>query len=277
MRINRAFLPLVLSGLSLFAQESAAPNRTTRYFVVFLRPAPARKPLEKADGERIQAAHMANIRSMADEGSLISAGPFDDSPATISGIFVFQIGSLQAAQALAAQDPTVIEHRNTFDVHAWDGPPGVGEQYYEEHLLDPDAPVNMQIHPFCMLYRGADWDRKENKRDALLLAHERYIERLRAMGKLGAAGAIDDRDELLGLVIFRTIAFDEAQRLLEKDPAVEAGVLRAEYHRWWSADHVLPWRSTLKPGWSSREPPCRSGRRSWRRSPSGIRRSGIDA
>jgi uncharacterized protein YciI len=75
----------------------------------------------------------------------------------------------------------------------------------------------------------------------LLAAHERYIEQLREQGKLSAAGKVAPPDALLDLVVFRPIPLEDAQRLLGDDPAIRAGVIRAEYHHWWSADHVLPW------------------------------------
>src|SRR5260221_14412364 len=103
----------LLLGLLLAA---GLPAETDLYHLVFLRPAPDRKPISKEEGERIQAAHMANIRSMAARGVLVAAGPFGDTPATISGVFVFKTGSLDEARRLAAEDPTVAEHRNTADV-----------------------------------------------------------------------------------------------------------------------------------------------------------------
>jgi uncharacterized protein len=241
MRMSHTLPSILLAALSLHAQQTATPEPTTRYYVVFLRPDPSRKPLSKADGDRIQSAHMANIRKMAQDGVLVAAGPFDDTPTTISGIFVFKVGSLESAQAIAAQDPTVIEHRNTVDVHAWQGPPGIAVEYFRLHKLNPNTPENMQVHPLCVLYRGIAWEEKLRTRDSLLIAHERYIDRLRDQGKLGAAGGIEAPDDLLGLVIFKAISLEEVQHLLSEDPAVQAGVLRVEYHRWWSSDHVLPW------------------------------------
>lgn len=241
MRVNRAVFLLLLAGLSSFGQSNAAPKPSTPYYVVFLRPDPARKPLAKEDGERIQAAHMANIHKMADDGVLVTAGPFDDEPITISGIFVFTVDSLETAKAIAARDPTVVEHRNTVDIHAWEGPPGVGAEYSRLHKLDPKTPDNFEVHALCMVYRGAAWDRQGRAREPLLAEHERYIEQLRTDGKLGAAGAIGAPDDLLALVIFKPIPYEDAQRLLDADPAVKAGVLRIEYHHWWSVDHVLPW------------------------------------
>lgn len=241
MPLKQLALPALMAVISLYAQTTAAPNATTRYYVAFLRPDPARKPLSKADGDRIQSAHMANIRKMAQDGVLVSAGPFDDTPTTISGIFIFNVDSLQSAHAIAAQDPTVIEHRNTVDVHAWQGPPGIGVEYFRLHKLDPKTPENMQVHPLCMVYRGTTWEEKARTREPLLLAHERYVDHLKEQDKLSAAGSIEAADDFLGLVIFKPISIDDAQNLLQEDPAVQAGVLRIEYHRWWSSDHVLPW------------------------------------
>jgi uncharacterized protein YciI len=93
----------------------------------------------------------------------------------------------------------------------------------------------MQSHPLGLLYRGATWD------EQLLTAHQRYIDRLRTLGKLGAAGAVEAPDDLLGIVIFKPIPRVEAQHLLRDDPAVQAGVLRVDFHAWWSSDHVLHW------------------------------------
>jgi uncharacterized protein YciI len=227
--------------LVLCAQTTAAPNPATRYYVVFLRPEPARKPLSKADGERIQSAHMANIQKMARDGVLIAAGPFEDTPVTISGIFVFKVDSLESAEAIAAQNTTVVEHRNTVDVHAWLGPEEIGVEYFRLHKLDPKTPENMQAHPLCPVYRGPRREEKRSVRGALLASHERYIDLLREQGKLGAAGGVEASGDMVGLAIFKPISLEDAQGLLGEDPAVQAGVLRVEYHRWWSSDHVLPW------------------------------------
>src|SRR5690242_9915868 len=97
----------------LSAQPAAQRSRPAPYYVVFLRPDPARQTLSKEDGERMQKDHMANIRKMADAGVLVSAGPFEDQVRTISGIFVLKADSLERAQEIAAQDPTVVAHRNT--------------------------------------------------------------------------------------------------------------------------------------------------------------------
>src|SRR5664279_1373655 len=177
VRTRFAILLLLMTGLTWCAQTQVASKADAPYYVVFLRPAADRKTLTKEEGERIQAAHMANIHKMAQDGVLVSAGPFDDATRTISGIFIFKGGSLEAAQALAEKDPTVVEHRNTVDAHAWLGPAGIGDEYARLHKLDPTTPENMQVHPLCMLYRGAAWEGKESTRDSLMTAHKEYVDR----------------------------------------------------------------------------------------------------
>jgi uncharacterized protein YciI len=205
------------------------------YYLVFLRPDPARKTLSKEEGDRIQKAHMANIGDMAARGVLVAAGPFDDTPHTISGIFVFRTSSLEEAKRIAAQDPTVVEHRNTVDVHAWEGPAGIGDDYFRLHKEHPETPEGMGIQPFVILTRGTSFA------EGALLRQAEYVEGLRKAGKLAAAGAVVKDPDMLSIVVFRRIPMDEARRLMDDSPAVRSGAVRAEYHQWWCAEHVLPW------------------------------------
>jgi len=224
----------LIASLLFLAQVGAAPAPPDLYQVVFIRPDPARKTLSKEDGNRLQAAHMANIHKMADNGILMAAGPFDDEPITISGIFVMKAASLEQAQKVAEQDPTVLAHRNTVDVHAWHGPAGIGAEYFRLAKEHPETPDHMQIHPLCLIYLNARWNEKSKA------AHLAFLDHLRAEGKLGAAGGIEEQDALAGMVIFQVIPVKEAEKLLQEDPAVKSGALRVEFHQWWSADHVLP-------------------------------------
>jgi uncharacterized protein YciI len=223
-----------ITGSLFWAQVSAAPVPPDLYQVVFIRPDPVRKALSKEEGERLQAAHMANIHKMADNGILVAAGPFDDEPVTISGIFVMDAASVEQAQKIAEQDPTVLAHRNTVDAHTWRGPAGIGVEYFRLAKEHPETPDHMQIHPLCLIYRNAGWNEKSQA------AHDGFLDRLRSDGKLGAAGAIEGRDALVGMVIFQVMPVKEAEKLLQDDPAVKSGALRTEFHQWWSADHVLP-------------------------------------
>jgi uncharacterized protein YciI len=61
---------------------------------------------------------MAHIRKMSEAGELVAAGPFLQEH-QLRGIFVFKLGSLDAAKAVAAQDPAVQAGRLVLDIHPW--------------------------------------------------------------------------------------------------------------------------------------------------------------
>jgi uncharacterized protein YciI len=233
-------LSVFLAAMFLFPQASAPAVGSELYYIVLLRPDPARQPLAQADAERIQAAHMANIHAMADRGILVAAGPFEDDTPKISGIFIFKTTSLEEARRVASQDPTVLEHRNTVEAFAWWGPGGIGVQYMRLHKENPQTPEGMGVHPLALLYRGPRWNEKATERLGVMAAEEEFLQRLRHSGKVAAAGPVEGSDVLDSIVIFERMPPSEAQTDLAALPAVRAGFVRAEFHRWWSAEHVLP-------------------------------------
>jgi uncharacterized protein YciI len=219
------------------SRAGATPGGPAPYYVVFLRPNPDRKPIAPADRERIMAAHMANIQKMADDGILVAAGPMDDKTTTISGIFVFRCPSLEEARRVAALDPTVAEGRNTVDVHAWRGPPGIGDAYFRNKKEHPEAKDAMAVHILCILKRGTvlkippDGDS----------SYGNFVESLRVAGVPAVAGPVEDDPALVGIIIFKAQPIEEAMRIVSGLPDVHSEHLVAELHRWWSADGVMPW------------------------------------
>lgn len=224
--------PYIATAL-LFAASLCAQDTAT-YYVAFLRPDAARTKISKEDGERIQTAHMANINKMSVDGHLVAAGPFGDTPTTISGVFVMKAASLDEAKRIANQDPTVVEHRNTIDVHQWQGPAGIGEEYKRLHKADPKTPEGMGSHPLVLFYAGPNWEPGTT-------AVAESITALRSAGRLVAAGPVEATDPLKALLIFQRIPAADEIRAIKELPAVKAGVLQPEHHIFWSSAHVFPW------------------------------------
>ncbi len=235
---HAAFVALTLSfglGSPAAGQPVAEVQPSRVYHIVFLIPDPARKPIGKQEGERIQTAHMVNIHAMADRGVLVAAGPFDDTPTVISGVFFFATSSIEEARRVAQADPTVAEHRNTVEVLAWRGPAGIGDEYKRLHKEKPETPEGMGIHPFVILRRsGKELDR------TLMAQHSAFWTKLRSGGKVVAAGAVEGDPSAVEIVIFDRIPIPDAASLAAADPAVSAGLLTVETHRWWSAANVFP-------------------------------------
>jgi uncharacterized protein YciI len=218
------------------ADPAAGTGSGELRYVVFLRPDPSRAPLSLPERQRIQDAHMANIRKLADDGVLVAAGPMEDTPTTISGIFVFKAASLVEARRIAAQDPTVVARRNTVDVHPWWGPAGIGTSYFKWKKEDPQAKDVMASHALCLILRGPAWPGGNSTYDG-----DGFLESLRRAGSLSAAGPVSDDPDIVGMVIFKTASVEEARKTMADDPGVKSGRLAVEYHLWWTADRVLPW------------------------------------
>jgi uncharacterized protein YciI len=99
------------------------PVTPMTYYFAFLKRGPKWTPESTPETTALQAAHMANIQSMAASGKLVIAGPFAKSP-PYAGVFVFKVGTLEEAKSLAEADPTVKAGRLIIEVHPWSVPKG---------------------------------------------------------------------------------------------------------------------------------------------------------
>lgn len=90
-----------------------------KYVMAFLKAGPNRNQ-DSATAAKLQAAHLANIRRMAEAGKLVIAGPFlDDNE--IRGIYVFNVESIDEARALTSTDPAIKAGRLVMELHPWYG------------------------------------------------------------------------------------------------------------------------------------------------------------
>lgn len=76
------------------------------------------------EAEKIQAAHMNHISSMAEEKGLIMAGPLEGESAK-RGVLIFDVNALEEAEAAISQDPAVKAGRLGFECHSWWAAKGV--------------------------------------------------------------------------------------------------------------------------------------------------------
>ena len=105
---------------STLAKELGADDYGMRkYVMAFLKAGPNRAQSNE-DASKIQKAHMDNISRMAKEGKLILAGPFLDG-GELRGIYVFNVETIEEAQALTKTDPAVQAGRLVMELHPWYG------------------------------------------------------------------------------------------------------------------------------------------------------------
>jgi uncharacterized protein YciI len=90
-----------------------------QYVMAFLKAGPNRDR-DSTEAAELQAAHMANIGRMAEEGKLVLAGPFLDD-GELRGIYVFNVKTIEEARALTASDPAIQAGRLVMELKPWYG------------------------------------------------------------------------------------------------------------------------------------------------------------
>ena len=111
---------------------------------------------------------------------------------------------------------------------------------------DPNIPEAFDVYTMVLLRRPADApEMPDHELDALQSRHLAYRATLRADGVLVANGPLDVQSDpsLRGLSIF-ACDLDEARRLSELDPSVQAGRLAYEVFEWWVAAGTLAFPGT---------------------------------
>lgn len=106
---------------------------------------------------------------------------------------------------------------------------------------DPNIPDAFDVYTLVLLRRPvAAPEMSEDELDALQARHLAYRARLRSEGVIVANGPLGEYSDpsLRGLSIF-ACGLDEARRLSELDPSVQAGRLTCDVFEWWVAAGTL--------------------------------------
>lgn len=90
-----------------------------KYVMAFLKAGPVKiqDSVKRAD---LQRQHLRNILRLAEDGTLILAGPFLDNQET-RGIFIFNVATVEEARTIAESDPAVKAGTLTLELHPWYG------------------------------------------------------------------------------------------------------------------------------------------------------------
>lgn len=91
----------------------------------------------------------------------------------------------------------------------------------------------MKKYVIAFLKRGPNRDRTPEESAKLQRAHLDNIVRMANEGLLVLAGPFLDNGELRGIYVFNVETVEEAQKLTETDPAIQAGSLVMELHPWY--------------------------------------------
>ncbi len=100
--------------------NSAGPTEFDSFMVVLLVRPPNPPQFAKAEPDRLQEKHLANIRSLTEEGKIFKTGPFEDySGRNVRGMFTLKTDSLEEARAWVATDPLINASRLQAEYLKW--------------------------------------------------------------------------------------------------------------------------------------------------------------
>lgn len=99
----------------------------------------------------------------------------------------------------------------------------------------------MKSYVFVILKTGPnDAAVKGKERDDIFSGHMTNIGRLADAGKLAVAGPFGKNDKgFRGLYIFNVATVEEAQKIVETDPAVKSGILIADMTPWYGSASLM--------------------------------------
>ena len=90
------------------------------------------------------------------------------------------------------------------------------------------------------LYRGPKWTPEVTPETTRIQeGHMANIRRMAEAGKLLVAGPFSDDGALRGMYVFTVGSMEEAEKLVQTDPAVQSGRLRFELHPWFAAKNIV--------------------------------------
>ncbi len=199
--------------------------------MVFLKRAQGWKAAAK-EVKQVKRDHEARVAALIKEGECALAGSITGD-GDLDHVLVFKNESLTEIQALADTLPGVKSGMLKAEVVSW---------YAARNMITPPkTPLVKVNYIFGVLVRGPNWTpavTDETKK--IQEGHMANINRLAASGKLVLAGPFVEGGDRRGIFIFKVDSLEEAEQLTNTDPAVIAGRLKIELHRWAVPAGMLP-------------------------------------
>jgi uncharacterized protein YciI len=215
MMFEWRFKILACALFCLFIKLSAHAQYN-RIFV-FLNKRTDKAELPKEQVDKLMEGHMANINRLAKEGKLVAAGPFDGG----GGIFIFNSSSIEEVKRWLATDPGVQADRWKIEMLPF--------QFRLGKDMTLKEPYEMVSYQFI---RYTPNIAKFNIQEVpeLFVKHDDYLKEIKRTGNAIMEGIFSDTE---GGVLVMKGDLDSA--VIERDPAVQQGLLQFEIKKLWIA------------------------------------------
>lgn len=229
-----SLLALVVVGIPAVAsaQEKKEPeSKLIQFHMALLKRGPKWTGQKTPETEGLESAQRDYAISLMQSGRAVIVGRLTDDN-EIRGVYVLRAKSSEEAREWAEESPAVKTGHLVAEMHPW---------WSEDVMKRPTSPIKMTTAYLGFLTRGPKWTpEKTPATEALQKAHLANINKLAEMKKLVVAGPFGDDGTLRGIFVFKVASLEEAKKLAETDPSVQAGRLVISMHPWLVPEGILP-------------------------------------
>jgi uncharacterized protein len=101
-------------------------------------------------------------------------------------------------------------------------------------MAEEQHPPKLVRYYLGLLYKGSNRTQSPDEAEKIQAAHLQHLESLYKRGVLLIAGPMGDDGDLRGIVVLKVDSLENAQAIVNEDPAVKTGRSRVELHPWMS-------------------------------------------
>jgi len=203
--------------ITLIASSSNIFSQSKSYAFVFLNKKPDAEQIPKEQLDKIMEGHLANINRLAEEGKLISAGPFEGG----GGIFILNTTSVDEAKQWLSTDPGVKANRWNIEILPYK--PRIGS------VCAVSEPYEMVTYQFIRFKANISKSTAQDYPN-IFYKHDDYLKQLEKTGNIVTEGIFGDYDG--GILVLKG---ELEKEVLESDPAVHEGLLELDFKQLWIA------------------------------------------
>ena len=184
------------------------------------------------EGRKVQRQHVEFLQALSDDGRALAAGPIVGT-GDLRGVLILDVGSVEAAEELMAEDPWIVHGMFRAEIHPWWAAEGI--------LQKP--PVFLDIAPTTLGLLKRPADAPEFAAEELARLQQGHLANMEVMheaGDLVIAGPMGDDTTLRGILLFRTTDREHLLEIIGKDPSIQANRLEVELLEWHIPRGTLP-------------------------------------
>jgi uncharacterized protein YciI len=217
--MKKTLFYLVFTLISVMTFNNLLGQDSPGMYFTFLNTNPDKPIISEEKQQDIQDAHLLNLETMADQGTLLAAGPFDGG----GGMLLLQAGNIDDAKGLVLADPAVKANRFNTETYPF---MIAGNDY-----CGAKKPYEMVTYQFVRFISNVEYF---GDMDKMNMENRMFLGELNNFNDYvivyGGWGEYND-----GILIIDVATTEEAEKIVAKHPAVKAGQLKYEVKQLWIA------------------------------------------